>query len=114
MALLRPDNVLDVAIDLDPALDETSDEPFDRAEFALEAIELLRPWRTTVAVGTGYRLRVEAGRAWGRGDERWALLIVSPNASRKAILTAVASLARAPGPYALAVLEARAGGFGAE
>jgi len=115
MARLRPDNVLDVALERDPELDETSSESFDRTAFALEALAVLRPWRTTVAVCHGRRMRVETGRAWGRGpDERWAMLAIPDGASRRAILTAVAGLARAPRPYALAVLEARAGGFGEE
>jgi hypothetical protein len=105
MSRLRPDNVLDVAPDRDPWLDETSDERFDRAELALEALAILRPRRTTVAVCNGSRMRVDAGRAWGRGpDERWALLVVSPTASRRAVIAAVATLARAPRPYVLAVL----------
>jgi hypothetical protein len=117
MSQLRPDNVLDVAFDRDPWLDETSDEPFDRAELALQALAILRPRRTTVAVCMGHRMRVDAGRMWGRaanergegdgngnGDARWALLVVSPCASRRAVVTAVATLARAPRPYALALL----------
>jgi hypothetical protein len=113
MALLKPENVLDVAPEIDRELDETSDEPFDRTQFALEALDLLRPRRTTVAVCQGLRLHVESGRAWGRGaDERWAVLAVPPKASRRAITVAVAALARAPRSYAFALLEARAGGFG--
>jgi hypothetical protein len=112
MSQLRPDNVLDVAFDRDRWLDETSDEPFDRAELALQALAILRPRRTTVAVCMGHRMRVDAGRMWGRGErgergereERWALLVVSPCASRRAVVTAVATLARAPRPYALALL----------
>jgi hypothetical protein len=105
MARLRPDNVLDVAFDRDPWLDETSDECFDRTELALQALAILRPRRTTVAVCEGRRTRVDVGRAWGRGlGERWALLVVSATASRRAVVTAVAMLANAPRPYALAVL----------
>ena len=124
MSQLRPDNVLDVAFDRDPWLDETSDEPFDRAELALQALAILRPRRTTVAVCMGHRMRVDAGRMWGRGayergerdetdesDERWALLVVSPCASRRAVVTAVATLARAPRPYALALLGVGAHGL---
>jgi hypothetical protein len=112
MPRLKPDNVLEVAFERDEHLDETSDESFDRTAFAMQALELLRPVRTTVAVCEGRRLRVETGRAWGRGPaERWAMLAVPPTASRRAITTAVAALARAPRPYALALLEARAGGF---
>jgi len=115
LARLKPDNVLDVALERDLDLDETSDERFDRTEFAMEALDLLRPYRTTVAVCHGARLRVESGRAWGRGpDARWALLAIPPTASRRAITTAVAALAAAPRPYALALLQVRAGAPGGE
>jgi hypothetical protein len=109
LARLQSTNILDIAPEIDRELDETSDERFDRTEFALEALEILRPRQTTVAVCEGARLRVESGRAWGRAPgERWAVLAVTPTASRRAIMTAVAALARAPRPYALALLEARA------
>jgi hypothetical protein len=108
MAITKRENVLDIAVDRDLELDETSDERFDRTEFAMEVLELLRPSRTTVAVCHGARLRVECGRTWGRPDERWAVLAITPTASRRAITTAVAALARAPRPYALALVQARA------
>jgi hypothetical protein len=95
----------DVYFEHDRVLDETSDERFDRMAFALQAIELLRPPRTTVAVCPGARLRVEMGRTWGRDpDERWAMLSIPPTASRRAIATAIAELARAPRPYVLHLL----------
>jgi hypothetical protein len=108
MSITKRENVLDIAVDRDVELDETSDERFDRAELAMELLELVRPRRTTVAVCHGSRLRVESGRVWGRPDERWAVLAITPTASRRAIATAVATLARAARPYALAVLQARA------
>jgi hypothetical protein len=90
----------------DLATDETSDEAFDRMEFARRALELVRPPRTTVALcGGAARMRVEHGRNWGRGSgERWAVLAIPPRASRRAIALAVAELARVPPPYALDVL----------
>jgi hypothetical protein len=105
----RSEHVL--AVDLDPArdLDETSDEAFDRTAFAMHALELLRPARTTVAVCEGHRMHVESGRAWGRGGEaRWAMLVLPPTASRRAIAAAVAARARAPRPTAMALLAAGA------
>jgi hypothetical protein len=92
-------------LDRDPDLFETSSERFDRAAFARRALDLIRPDNTTVAVCEGAgRLRLESGRVWGRGSRRWALLAVSPCASRRAIALAVANLARGPREYALDVL----------
>ncbi len=95
MPYLKPENVLDVAREPTRALDETSDESFDRAAFARRALELVAPPRTTVAICEGAsRMRVESGRAWGRPvGERWALLAIPPRASRRAIALAVAELA---------------------
>jgi hypothetical protein len=105
MPILKLDEMHDVTFEHDRVLDETSGERFDRMGFALQAIELVRPARTTVAVCEGSRLRVEAGRVWGGGaGERWALLAVPPTASRRAIATAVAELARAPRPYVMDLL----------
>jgi len=106
MPIVQLDKILDVAPELERELDETSDEPFDRTEFALRALELLRPADTTVAVCPGAgRLRVDSGRAWGRGVRaRWAVLTIPARASRRAIALAVAELAHTPRPYVLDVL----------
>jgi hypothetical protein len=111
MALLRPDNVLDIAPEIDREVDEVSDERFDRAEFARRALELVAPAQTTVAICPGARrMHVSAGRAWGRAPgARWAVLAIPDHASRRAIALAVAELARAPGPYVLDVLQAESG-----
>jgi hypothetical protein len=106
----NPDHVLDIAPDIERSLDETSDEPFDRAAFALQALDLVRPPGVTVAVCPGAtRMRVDTGRAWGRGQgargpRTWAVLAIPAKASRRAIALAVAGLARAPAPYVLDVL----------
>lgn len=129
--ILKPENVLDVGADR--VVDEISDESFDRAAFARRAIDLVKPRRTTIAICEGAaRLRVESGRVWGRPrirtgasgrpdtpdaadagelDERWALLAIPAQASRRAIALAVAQLARGTRAYALDVLmgEAAAG-----
>jgi hypothetical protein len=93
-------------------LEEGSRERFDRLAFALRAVETVRPPRMTVAVCTGKsKLRVEAGRLWGRGPEdTWAIVSVPPTASREAIAIAVSrlGLATGTGPYALDVLLAQA------
>ena len=111
MPILKQENVLDLGSDR--AVEESSDEVFDRAAFARHAIDLLRPPRTTIAVCEGAsRMRVESGRLWGRprtgpGDEaveRWAMLAIPAHASRRAIALAVAELAPRPRAYALDVL----------
>ncbi len=102
----RPDHVLDGVPERDLAVDETSDERFDRCEFARHALRLVNPPDTTVAICEGAsRMRVESGRAWGRGrTARWAMLAIPSKASRRAIALAVAELARMPRPYVLDVL----------
>ena len=106
MATRKPDNFLVIAPEPERAVDETSDESFDRTAFARDALELVRPPRTTVAICAGAsRMRVESGRVWGKpGAERWAMLAIPPRASRRAIALAVAELARLPRPYVLDVL----------
>jgi hypothetical protein len=90
---------------------EVSRESFDRMEFALRALSLVRPARMTVALcASRSHLRVEAGRAWGKGEgARWALVCIPPSASREAIVAALAALGGEPAagagrPYALDVL----------
>ena len=106
---LRP-HIAALAVEPDREVDETSGERFDRAAFARQALELVRPPRTTVAICEGAsRMRVASGRLWGRaridGDaERWAMLAIPDHASRRAIALAVAELAHVPRPYALDVL----------
>lgn len=90
-------------------IDETdqSSESFDRIAFALRALALVRPPRTTVAICQGSRrVRVEAGRQWGGSDgERWAVLSVPMNASRRAIASAVLELGVGVArPWALDIL----------
>jgi hypothetical protein len=90
----------------DEAAAEASDEAFDRLAFAARALELLRlPARTTVAIYEGRaRVRVATGRTWGKRDERWAMVSVPPNASRRAIALAIANIAARGAPWALDVL----------
>jgi hypothetical protein len=106
MPIREPDHMADIAPYRDREVDETSDEGFDRAEFARQALDLVRPAQTTVAICEGAaRMRVASGRAWGHGPgARWAVLAVPPRASRRAIALAVAELARAPRPWVLDVL----------
>jgi hypothetical protein len=88
-----------------------STERFDRVAFALRAVEAVRPARMTVAVFAGRKLRVDAGRLWGRGTkESWAIVSVPEAASREAIALAVSRLGATAdaGPYALDVLLAQA------
>ena len=102
-------HVADVALEPEREIDETSGERFDRAAFARQALELVNPPRTTVAICEGAsRMRVASGRLWGRvregQSERWALLAIPDHASRRAIALAVAELAHMPRPYLLDVL----------
>ncbi len=86
---------------------DTSGESFDRIAFAQRALALVRPPRTTVAICQGSRrVRVEAGRQWGQANgERWAVLSVPVNASRRAIASAVLELGvGAPRPWVLDIL----------
>jgi hypothetical protein len=103
------DHVLDIARAPYEDLDETSDEPFDRAAFARHALDLLRPDQTRVAIYQGAtRMRLERGRLWGAASGAqptyWAMLGIPAKASRRAIALAVAELAGRPRPYALDVL----------
>lgn len=85
-----------------------SSELFDRLAFAERAIALLRLANTTVAICPGgRRTRLTTGREWGHStDHRWAILAVSPNASRQAIASAVLELSAhgEPRPWSLDVL----------
>lgn len=74
--------------------EETSSESFDRAAFAEQALELVRPPRMRVAICPGARhLSVSSGRSWGGlPGARWAIVRLPPNASRRAIATAVLDL----------------------
>jgi hypothetical protein len=85
---------------------ESSAESFDRLAFAERALAMLGPPpRTTVAICPGNsRLRVEGGRTWGKPGERWAMLVVPNDASRRAIALAVAEIAQRGAPWALDVL----------
>jgi hypothetical protein len=109
LTLTRLDGMVDEERVLLP---EESREHFDRVAFAQRALDLVPPPKTTVAVCEGVvRLRVEAGRLWGRGEgERWAIVSVPKTASKRAIALAVAQLsgARDALPYALDVLLAEA------
>jgi hypothetical protein len=98
--------------DRERAAFETSDERFDRAAFARRALDLVRPKNTTVAICEGAaRVTLESGRSWGRRPpgEKWAMLVVSPRASRRAIALAVAELVEAPRAYVLDILMGDAG-----
>jgi hypothetical protein len=119
MHLLKPENMAFLAPERERAVDETSDESFDRVAFARHALDLLKPSAYVVAICDGAtRMRVESGRLWGRRrtggpktgpggaapPSHWAMLAIPPRASRRAIALAIAELACIPPPYALDVL----------
>ena len=62
-----PKNILDISPEHDREAAELSDERFDRGEFAVRALDLVRPRRTIVAIcEDATRMRLERGRSWGR------------------------------------------------
>ena len=102
-----PTYVSDIARDRELDGTETSLERFDRMAFAERAVSLVKPANMRVAIAPSRsRVVVESGRAWGRpGGATWAMICVPPMASRRAIASAVATLAGpTPEPYALDVL----------
>lgn len=86
--------------------DLRSSEEFDRFAFASRALALVRPVKTTVAIREGRRrVKVASGRQWsGDATERWAILSIPRDASRRAIANAVLDLAGTARPWALDVL----------
>ena len=71
MPIHKPENLAFLAPERDRAVDETSDETFDRAAFARHALDLVRPRADVVAICEGAaRMRVVSGRLWGhpKGD----------------------------------------------
>jgi hypothetical protein len=100
-----PEHILDISAERDRAAAEVSDERFDRAEFTVRALELVRPRRTTVAIcHDAAQLRVESGPRWGHPGEAWAMLAIPRHASRRAIALAVVELAGGARAWVLDVL----------
>jgi len=95
---------------------QSSTESFDRIAFAERALALVRPPGTTVAICPGARrVRVQAGRQWGAAvGQRWAVLSVPMNASRRAIASAILELGDGTQPRAWALDVLLAGTRGCE
>ena len=94
-------------LDEDQDLAQRSTEVFDRVAFAQRALALVRPRATTVAICPGARrVSLQAGRQWGgEPGERWAILSLPRDASRRAIASAVLELGSTRSrPWALDVL----------
>jgi hypothetical protein len=86
-------------------------EQFDRVAFAMQALRVLRPHATKVAVyPCRSRIRVEQGRDLEQGpDARWATIGIPGDATREMIVVALVELAGAePAPYLLDTLLALA------
>ncbi len=85
---------------------QSSTERFDRIAFAQRALALVGPGGTTIAICQGSRrIRVEAGRQWGAGlGQRWAILSIPADASRRAITSAILELGATARPWAPDVL----------
>lgn len=80
------------------------DAPFDRIDFAMRALRLVKPPSMTVAVFQGRRaVRTDKGRNLRAGpDASWGIVSVPPHASRADIAVAVVALAGKSGdPYVL-------------
>ncbi|MEO8878217.1 MAG: hypothetical protein ABI461_21670 [Polyangiaceae bacterium] len=84
---------------------ESSEERFDRVAFAMMALDRVPPRIPTIAVyesRAGRGVRVDEGR-------NWAVLSVPRSASKRAIIHAVAAIAKSPiPPFSLASLESLA------
>jgi hypothetical protein len=72
-----------------------SHEEFDRIAFAMKLLRLVPVKNTTVIFHESYHgVRVELGRDYARGNHaRWAMLGISPHASREWIALAIAEIA---------------------
>lgn len=80
------------------------DASFDRIDFAMRALRLVKPPSMTVAVFEGRKaVRTETGRNLRAGpNASWGIVSVPPHASRADIAVAVAALADKSGdPYVL-------------
>lgn len=101
------------AADREDVFLETSAEAFDRLAYAEEALALVKPEQTRIAVCSGTaRVDLQTGRQWkGRDGSRWAILSVPPTASRRAIAVAVVALVAEGGrrvpPFAVDTLLAK-------
>ena len=81
-------------IERQQALSEESTEDFDRIAFTMETLDRIPPRMPSIAVyssSPGKPVRIFEGRAW-------AIVSVPPMASRRAIVHAVAAIARHPIP----------------
>jgi hypothetical protein len=72
-----------------------SNDRFDRVGFAMRLLRILAPKNLTVIFHESYRsVRVERGRDWARGGGAgWAMVGISPTASRATIALAMAEVA---------------------
>ncbi|MGH7284576.1 MAG: hypothetical protein ACRELY_23875 [Polyangiaceae bacterium] len=83
-----------VDLERQQALSEESSEDFDRVAFTMETLDRMPPRMASIAVypsSPGKSVRIYEGRAW-------AIVSVPPMASRRAIVHAVATIARHPIP----------------
>ena len=112
-AAFKPEYTLDITPERDQLANEVSNEHFDRAAFARQALELVRPLRTIVAIcEDATRVRLETGPQWRRRGEAWALLAIPRNASRRAIALAIAQLSNVPRAWTLDLLLGTGNGAG--
>ena len=69
-------------------------EEFDRIEFALCVLAILRPNMNVTVHESRRRLSIQRGRDWTHGpDAFWAMIAIPRDASRAHVVTALAELA---------------------
>jgi hypothetical protein len=80
-------------------------ESFNRIEFALSVLDLLRPNMDVTVYEGLQRLKIRRGRDWSSGpDATWALIGVPANASRYYIAFAISELVgKADQPFVVAL-----------
>jgi len=97
---------------------DRSDEDFDRIAFAAHALERLQirqlrialcPLRPATRTRATAEIALATGRDWKTPEGRWATLFIPADASRRAIVAALAALTVDPiSPYLLnALISAR-------
>jgi hypothetical protein len=81
-------------VDEERRFEARSSERFDRIEFALRVLDVLRPNMNITVYESRRKLQIRRGRDWAHGpDATWALIAIPPDASRRHVVSALAELA---------------------
>lgn len=88
-------------VDEEHRFEARDSERFNRIEFALSVLDVLRPDMNVTVYEGSQRVKIRRGRDWAVGpDAVWAIIAVPANASRYYIAFALAELAgRAHEPF---------------